>query len=65
MIKDRNFELELPDGTIMQVGALSSSRIPDVKAFLLPRGAMAPFTMQNPPMPRRDSQKELSTGAKN
>ncbi|MEM6472003.1 MAG: hypothetical protein AAF802_20755 [Planctomycetota bacterium] len=52
-MKDQlEFTLELPDGTRFRVGSRQNKKQPDVKAFLLPAGALVPFTENNPPRER-------------
>lgn len=57
-MKDRNFELELADGTVLQIGAITNNRFPDVKAFYLPEGSMSPFNAQKLPTARREQPSE-------
>lgn len=59
-MKDRDFTLELSDGTVVCVGAMTNSRHPDVKAFQFPSAAMSPFNHQNLPAARRGEERSES-----
>ncbi len=51
-MKDCDYTLELSDGTVVRVGAMTDSRHPDIKAFYFPAGALTPFSHKNLPTAR-------------
>lgn len=51
-MKDCDFTLELSDGTVVRVGSLTNSALPDVKTFHFPPGALKPFSHKNLPTAR-------------
>lgn len=56
-MKDCDFTLELSDGTVVRVGSMGSSHHPDVKAYYLPQGTLAPFSQTNLPAARRGEER--------